>query len=148
MIIKMTTGAPIIAVTVLILSSVGAKTVRAIRSQIRHTSAPKTKQVGITKRGFVFFKSLDERNGTATPTNEIGPANAAAVALRIPLMIIIKSRSLFTFTPIVKAYDSDSITASIGLERHITRTKQIITIKKLTLTLPMSAPEKLPFVQL
>ena len=144
----MTTGAPMIAVTVLILSSVGAKTVLAIRSQTRHTKAPRIKQTGITKSGFVFFNSFVERNGTATPTKEIGPANAAAVALKTPLTMMIRNLSLFTFTPIVNAYDSESIMASIGFERQSTSTKQTMTMIKLTLTLDISAPEKLPLVQL
>jgi len=40
------------------LSSVGANTVLAIRSQNRQNTAPPRKQAGITSSGFAVFKRL------------------------------------------------------------------------------------------
>ena len=48
-IIQMTMGAPNTAVTVLILNSVGEKTVLAIQSQSRQNAPPPKKQAGITR---------------------------------------------------------------------------------------------------
>ena len=49
----MTTGAPKMAVTVLMLSSVGENTVRASKSQTWQNTAPPKKQAGIMTRGLV-----------------------------------------------------------------------------------------------
>lgn len=76
----MTTGAPKTEVTVLILSSVGAKTVRVIRSQIRQKTAPPRKQAGSIRIGFAVLKTLFMICGTATPTKETGPAKAVTQA--------------------------------------------------------------------
>ena len=51
-----TTGAPNTAVTVLIDSSVGAKTVLAIRSHIRQKNDPPRKHPGIRTIGFEVLK--------------------------------------------------------------------------------------------
>ena len=72
----MTTGAPNRAVTELMDSSVGAKAVRAMRSQRRQNTAPPRKQAGIMTRGLAVLKMLRMRWGTATPTKEMGPAKA------------------------------------------------------------------------
>ena len=74
--INSTTGAPNTAVTVLILSSVGANIILASKSQNRQNTAPPKKQAGIIYIGFVLFSMLFTMCGTAIPTNDIGPANA------------------------------------------------------------------------
>ena len=74
--INSTTGAPNTAVTVLILSSVGANIILASKSQNRQNTAPPRKQAGIIYMGFVLFSMLFTMCGTAIPTNDIGPANA------------------------------------------------------------------------
>ena len=61
-------------------SSVGAKTVLAMRSQNRQNKAPPRKQAGITKIGFDVFRRDFARCGTAIPTKEIGPAKAVTQA--------------------------------------------------------------------
>ena len=48
---QMTMGAPNIAVTELMLTSVGAKAVRAMRSQKIHNTPPPKKQAGSMIRG-------------------------------------------------------------------------------------------------
>ena len=52
----MTTGAPKTAVTELMLTSVGAKAVRAMRSQNRQNAPPPRKQAGIIKSGSADLK--------------------------------------------------------------------------------------------
>lgn len=52
---QITTGAPKIAVTALILISVGAKTVRAMRSQNRQKTDPPRKHAGMIRIGFAVF---------------------------------------------------------------------------------------------
>ena len=76
----MTTGAPNIAVTVPMASSVGAKIVRAMRSHTRQNTAPSRNVPGKTTAGFEELKSSFVRCGTAMPTNETGPANATTHA--------------------------------------------------------------------
>ena len=71
-----TTGAPKMAVTVLMLSSVGAIHFLARRSQNRQNTLPPKKHAGIMSNGFVVPNSLRISCGTAIPTKEIGPANA------------------------------------------------------------------------
>ena len=71
-----TTGAPKMAVTVLMLSSVGAIHFLASRSQNRQNTLPPRKHAGIMSNGFVVPNSLRISCGTAIPTKEIGPANA------------------------------------------------------------------------
>ena len=66
----MTTGAPNIAVTVPMASSVGAKIVRAMRSHTRQNTAPSRNVPGKTTAGFEELKSSFVRCGTAMPTNE------------------------------------------------------------------------------
>ena len=53
--IQITHGAPKTAVTVLILSSVGAKRVLAMRSEKRQNTAPPRKQAGIMTIGLCVF---------------------------------------------------------------------------------------------
>ena len=67
-------GAPKRDVTVLILSSVGAKAVLAMRSLKVQNTAPPRKVAGITTSGLAVFRLLFIRKGTAMPTNEMGPA--------------------------------------------------------------------------
>ena len=76
----MTIGAPNTAVTVLILNSVGEKTVLAIQSQSRQNAPPPKKQAGINQSGFAVRSRFFIRCGTAIPTKEIGPANAVTHA--------------------------------------------------------------------
>ena len=96
----MTTGAPNTAVTELMLSSVGANAVLAIRSQKRQNTAPPKKHAGITRRGLAVFKRLFTRWGTAIPTKEIGPAKAVTQADRILDNRIRATRNTLIFTPI------------------------------------------------
>ena len=81
--IHSTTGAPKIAVTVLILSSVGANIVLANRSQNRQNTLPPKKQAGIIQIGFAVPKRLFTKCGAAIPTKEIGPAKATIQADRM-----------------------------------------------------------------
>ena len=53
--IQITHGAPKTAVTVLMLSSVGAKRVLAMRSEKRQNTAPPRKHAGIMTIGFCVF---------------------------------------------------------------------------------------------
>ena len=78
----MTTGAPNTAVTELMLSSVGANAVLAIRSQNRQNTAPPRKHPGMINNGLDVFIRLFTRCGTAIPTKEIGPAKAVTQADR------------------------------------------------------------------
>ena len=70
----MTTGAPNTAVTELMLTSVGANAVLAIRSLARQNAAPPRKQPGIMRRGFAVPRRHFTKWGTAMPTKEMGPA--------------------------------------------------------------------------
>ena len=94
------------AVTVLILSSVGTNRVLAIRSQKRQKRLPPRKHAGIIRMGFSVPNSFLIRCGAATPTKEMGPANATMHADKRPESNTIKIRSLLTFTPINRAKDS------------------------------------------
>ena len=76
----MTTGAPKTAVTELMLSSVGAKRVRASRSHSRQKAAPPKKQAGRTSWGRAVFSIHFMIWGTAMPTKEMGPAKAVTQA--------------------------------------------------------------------
>ena len=76
----MTTGAPKMAVTELMESSVGAKAVRAIMSQNRQNTAPPRKQAGVMSRGRAVPNRPLISWGTAMPTKEMGPAKAATQA--------------------------------------------------------------------
>ena len=99
----MTIGAPKIAVTVLILSSVGANKLRASKSQNRQNKLPPRKHAGIIRIGFTVPNNFLIKCGAATPTKEIGPANATIHADRIPDKITIITRKKRTFTPILFA---------------------------------------------
>ena len=85
---KITTGAPKTAVTVLMLNSVGAKTVRASQSLNRQNTLQRI------------------RCGTAIPTKETGPANAATQPDKMLDKITIKKRRCATLTPMLFAYVS------------------------------------------
>ena len=74
------TGAPKIAVTVLILISVGANTIRARRSQNMQNTSPPKKHAGIMMIGFAVRNNRFTICGTAIPTNDTGPANAVTTA--------------------------------------------------------------------
>lgn len=100
---KITTGAPKIDVTVLMLSSIGAKMLRAIRSHTRQNTAPARKEEGMTISGFEVWRRLFVRKGTAIPTKETGPAKAVTVAERMLERRISTGRKSFVFTPIVRA---------------------------------------------
>lgn len=94
-----TIGAPKSAVTELILNSIGANKVLAIKSQPKQNIAPPKKQTGITIRGLAVFKSAFTIWGTATPTKDTGPANAVTQAhkmLEVTTKIILK---LLILTP-------------------------------------------------
>ena len=75
-----TMGAPKTEVTVLMLSSVGAKAVRAMRSQPMQNTAPPRKAAGMTTSGLDVFSPRLTRWGTAMPTKEMGPAKAVTQA--------------------------------------------------------------------
>ena len=99
----MTTGAPKTEVTVLIFSSVGAKAMRAIRSQNIQKTAPPKKLAGITTSGLDVPRARFIRKGTAMPTKEIGQAKAVTVADRTLEIRISATRNSFTLTPILCA---------------------------------------------
>ena len=67
------------------LSSVGAITVLANRSQNKQNTLPPKKHAGIIKIGFVLERNCFAKCGTAIPTKEIGPANATIQAERMLL---------------------------------------------------------------
>jgi hypothetical protein len=99
----MTIGARPIAVTELMLSSVGAKAVLAMSSQTRVMILPPIKQAGIMIIGFAVFNNPLIICGTAIPTNDIGPAKAVTVAdnrLETSISKILKAR---ISTPILRA---------------------------------------------
>ena len=79
---NITTGTKNTAVTELILTSVGANTVLAIRSQKSVMAAPPRKLAGIITYELSVLRHILTRCGTAIPTNDIGPANAVTVAAR------------------------------------------------------------------
>ena len=101
-------GAPNTAVTELILSSVGANTVLATRSQNRQKTAPPKKHPGITMIGLAVLNRLFTRWGTAIPTKEIGPANAVTQAERMLDIRINATLNLRILTPMFCAYTSPS----------------------------------------
>ena len=73
-------GAPNTAVTELMLTSVGANMVLAIRSQNSAKTAPPRKQAGIMRSGLAVLSIVFATWGTAMPRNEIGPAKAVTQA--------------------------------------------------------------------
>ena len=77
---NMTIGAPNTDVTVLMFSSVGAKAIRAIRSQNIQNTAPPRNVPGMTTSGRDVCSPRFTKYGTAIPTKEIGPANAVTQA--------------------------------------------------------------------
>ena len=115
--INITTGAPNIAVTVLMLSSVGANKFRAKRSQKRQKRLPPKKLAGIKRIGLLDLKSFLIKCGAAIPTNEIGPAKATMHAERRLDKSTINVRKAFTFTPMPLAKDSPKLYASRGFDK-------------------------------
>ena len=99
----MTTGAPKRAVTELMLSSTGAKTVRAMRSQNRQNTPPPRKHPGMMRMGLADPKRLRIKCGTAMPTKEIGPAKAVTQAERTLESRISSTRNRRTLTPTLRA---------------------------------------------
>ncbi len=75
-----TIGAPNMAVTAEIETSVGANTERAIKSQNRQKIAPPKNAPGMTTMGFDVPSARLMMCGTAMPTKLMGPANAVTVA--------------------------------------------------------------------
>ena len=144
---RMTIGAPKIAVTELIESSVETS-VRARRSQNRQNAAPPKKHAGIITIGFAVLNSLRIRCGTATPTKLIGPANAVTHADKILESTIRRTLHSFTFMPTLAAYTSPSLNASRTLLISMTATKTIATITAENHAALIDAPEKLPCDQL
>lgn len=104
----MTIGAPNIDVTVLIFSSIGAKAILAIRSQIIQNTAPPINVPGITTNGFDVCSACFIRYGTAIPTNEIGPAKAVTLAESTLDKRISATLKNLIFTPMLCAYASPS----------------------------------------
>ena len=68
------------AVTVLILSSVGENMLLAIKSLKRANMTPKRHAAGMMVLGFSDLKIILAICGIAIPTKEIGPAKAVTVA--------------------------------------------------------------------
>ena len=88
------------------------------------------------------------RCGTAIPTNDIGPANAVTHADKRLDNNMRSIRSIWTFTPILRAYASPSWYALIGFERKNVAVTVITTITLITFILSQLIPEKLPIDQL
>ena len=103
---QMTMGAPMALVTVPTASSVGEKTVLAIRSQPIQKTAPHKKDTGIMKIGFDDLRSTLHMCGTAMPTKEMGPAKAVTQADRMLERRIRSTRKRLTWTPRLWAYPS------------------------------------------
>ena len=98
-----TTGAPKIAVTVLMDSSVGEKRLLAIRSLKRQNALPIRKDAGMITLGLPDLKSSLATCGIAIPTKDTGPAKAVTVAERILDNIISAVLKALTFMPRVVA---------------------------------------------
>ena len=79
----MTMGAPKRAVTELMLSSVGEKAVRAMKSQSRQNTAPPRKQAGSMTSGLAVPNIAFIKWGAAMPTKDTGPAKAVTQAERM-----------------------------------------------------------------
>ena len=92
-------GAPKIAVTVLILSSVGANIVRASKSQNRQKTLPPRNDAGIIRMGSVVFNIFLTKWGAAIPTKDMGPANATIHADKILEKITMHTRKSIRLTP-------------------------------------------------
>lgn len=87
------------AVTVLMLNSVGANTVLAIISQTIQKILPPKKQAGIITNGLAVRNNNRRMCGTAIPTKEMGPANAVTQAESSPDNKIMAARRNRMFTP-------------------------------------------------
>ena len=88
-------------VTVLMLSSTGAKAVLAIRSHIIQNTAPVIKHPGITIIGFDVPRHALVINGTAIPTKEIGPAKAVTHAESTLDRSMSRTLNTLIFTPML-----------------------------------------------
>ena len=88
-------------VTVLMLSSTGAKAVLAIRSHIIQNTAPVIKDPGITIIGFDVPRHALVINGTAIPTKEIGPAKAVTHAESTLDRSMSRTLNTLIFTPML-----------------------------------------------
>ena len=104
----MTMGETNTAVTELMLTSVGAKAVRAIRSQSRQNAPPPRKDAGMRMSGSAVPNRDFMRCGTAMPTKEMGPANAVTQADRTLESKISAVRNARRWTPMFCAYTSPS----------------------------------------
>ena len=100
---QMTTGAPNTEVTVLMVSSVGANAVRAMRSQARQNTLPVRKVAGMSTMGRDVRKSMRVIWGTAMPTKEMGPAKAVTQADRMLDRRISATRNPLMLTPMLLA---------------------------------------------
>ncbi len=101
-----TTGTPNRAVTADRLTSIGAKAVRATRSQTRQKAAPPKRQAGITRPGRADPRADLARKGTAMPTKETGPAKAVTQAASMLARATRATRKEPTRTPTLRAYSS------------------------------------------
>ena len=90
-------------VTVLMVSSVGEKAVRAMRSQARQNTLPVRKVAGMSTMGREGRKIRRVMWGTAMPTKEMGPAKAVTQADRMLDRRIRATRKPLTLTPMLLA---------------------------------------------
>ena len=102
----MTMGAPKMAVTVLMLSSVGARAVRASMSHSKQNPAPHKKLAGMSAMGLELPVNTRTMWGAAMPTKDTGPAKAATQAESSPDSTTNSACNARTFTPMLRAYSS------------------------------------------
>ena len=88
------------------LSSVGANSDLASRSQSRQNTAPPRKQAGSIITGFAVRNRRFIMCGAATPRKEIGPAKAVTQAASMLESRISSTRNRLRFTPRLTAYRS------------------------------------------
>ena len=80
--------------------------VKSLKSQIMQNTAPMKNVPGIITIGFDVPKAFLARNGTAIPTNEIGPAKAVTQADNILDKRMRIIRNALILTPMLCAYAS------------------------------------------
>ena len=85
------------------VSSVGEKAVRAMRSQARQNTLPVRKVAGMSTMGREVRKIRRVMWGTAMPTKEMGPAKAVTQADRMLDRRIRATRKPLTLTPMLLA---------------------------------------------
>ena len=95
-------------------------------------TAPAKNVPGIIMSGLAVPNAFLVRNGTAIPTNEIGPANAVTHADRILDNKINATRKSLMFTPMLCAYPSPNWYAPIGFDRKNVKITVIPTITAAT----------------